>query len=105
MRLLARDELLTLGAADRDIDWEALWRAELAKDDRPSDRPKGAPDLSAVRVTCHLCTPSTVHEVSTVIGVTGAGPLGAPRSVRHLACGSSATALIHWITDMAQEVP
>ncbi len=43
MRLLARDELLTLGAAERDIDWEALWRAELAKDDRPSDRPKGAP--------------------------------------------------------------
>jgi hypothetical protein len=42
MRLLKKDEVLTLGAAERDLDWEAMWRAELAKDDRPSDRPKGA---------------------------------------------------------------
>ena len=42
MRLLTKDEVLTLGAAERDLDWEAMWRAELAKDDRPSDRPKGA---------------------------------------------------------------
>lgn len=41
MRLLARDELMTLGAAERDIDWRAAWRAELAKDDQPSDRRQG----------------------------------------------------------------
>ena len=42
MRLLARDELMTLGADERDIDWRAAWRAELAKDDQPSDRRQGA---------------------------------------------------------------
>ena len=42
MRLLARDELMTLGADERDIDWRSAWLAELAKDDKPTDRQKGA---------------------------------------------------------------
>ena len=42
MRLLARDELMTLGADERDIDWRSAWLAELAKDDKPTDRAKGA---------------------------------------------------------------
>ena len=42
MRLLARDELMTLGADERDIDWRAAWSAELAKDDQPTDRRQGA---------------------------------------------------------------
>ena len=59
MRLLARDELLTLGAAERDIDWEALWRAELAKDDRLSDRPKGVP--ATLTLTLLLCVQPVSH--------------------------------------------
>ena len=42
MRLLARDELMTLSADERDIDWRAAWGAELAKDDQPTDRRQGA---------------------------------------------------------------
>ena len=45
MRLLARDELMTLGANERDIDWRSAWLAELAKDDQPGDRRKGALQL------------------------------------------------------------
>ena len=32
-RLLDKDGMLTLGTDDRDVDWEAMWRTELARDD------------------------------------------------------------------------
>ena len=32
-QLLDRDGMLTVGTKERDIDWEAMWRAQLARDD------------------------------------------------------------------------
>ena len=33
LRLLERSGMLTKGMPTRELDWEAMWRAELAKDD------------------------------------------------------------------------
>ena len=32
-QLLDRDGMLTLGTEEKDVDWEAMWKAELARDD------------------------------------------------------------------------
>jgi len=34
LRLLEEDGMLTLGSEERDIDYEAVWRKELDKDDK-----------------------------------------------------------------------
>lgn len=33
LQLLDRDGMLTLGTEEKDVDWEAMWKAELARDD------------------------------------------------------------------------
>ena len=33
LQLLDRDGMLTLGTEEKDLDWEAMWKAELARDD------------------------------------------------------------------------
>lgn len=33
-QLLDRDGMLTVGTEEKDIDWEAMWRTQLAMDDR-----------------------------------------------------------------------
>ena len=75
MRLLARDEVLTLGAAERDIDWEAAWRRELAKDDRRSDRPKGAGPATE---RAEQCSASAAARCCTLHGALRSGIACAP---------------------------
>ena len=37
-QLLDRDGMLTVGTEEKDIDWEAMWRSQLARDDKDSAR-------------------------------------------------------------------
>ena len=37
-RLLDQDGMLTMGTEMRDIDWEGVWRAQLAIDDKSTAR-------------------------------------------------------------------
>ena len=81
MRLLARDELMTLGADERDIDWRSAWLAELAKDDKPTDRQKGA---RAPQLWCDMQQrglPGTVREL-----LSAQKAAGRAKSSQHQRC-------------------
>ena len=46
-QLLDRDGMLTVGTEERDIDWEGMWRAQLAlDDDDPARNGVGPPPFS-----------------------------------------------------------
>ena len=45
-QLLDRDGMLTVGTEERDIDWEAMWRSQLARDDGDSVRNSAPPHPS-----------------------------------------------------------
>ena len=49
-QLLDRDGMLTVGTEERDIEWEAMWRAQLARDDKDSVR-NSAPLHHSVAMT------------------------------------------------------
>ena len=44
LQLLDRDGMLTLGTEERDVDWEAMWKAELARDDHKQANGGRPPD-------------------------------------------------------------
>ena len=44
LQLLDRDGMLTLGTEEKDVDWEAMWKAELARDDHKQANGGRPPD-------------------------------------------------------------
>ncbi len=50
-QLLDRDGMLTVGTEEKDIDWEAMWREQLASDDKDSVRNSAPPHPSVAIIS------------------------------------------------------
>ena len=53
-QLLDRDGMLTVGTEEKDIDWEAMWREQLASDDKDSVRNSAPPHPSVAIISLSM---------------------------------------------------